>query len=409
MITGRDIVILSSIEWHFLWQGPQEIATRLARAGNRVLYIENTGVRTPVLRDAPRVASRLISWMSSFTSKGLRTVESDVRVSSPLVLPPLGAPWQRKVNRKVFLPLVVRSARQFGLKRPVIISFLPTDTAADLIAMLRCEESVVVYYCVADFAELSTRPARMAEAEREVIEVSDVVLAQCDPLAEHCARWTKRVHVVPYGVNLERFAVNGCAKTLETSARSNGNRPDAPVIGYLGGLHRHVDLDLLVAMANARPDWFWVCIGPAQVGVGKLSAVPNIKLVGELQHHDLPDQIDNFDVGIVPYVRSVYTDTVVPTKINEYLAMGKPVVSTNLPSVCSSYSWDGAVITAEPRLDSFIRALEHALALPRDQSTKARLRDIASLGDWQARLEQICAPIEAAILSKIRSESQSVP
>ena len=65
MFSGRDVILISSIEWDFNWQGHQEIATRLARAGNRVLYVENMGVRTPGLHDARRVAHRLSRWAKS--------------------------------------------------------------------------------------------------------------------------------------------------------------------------------------------------------------------------------------------------------------------------------------------------------------------------------------------------------
>src|SRR6266850_1895147 len=180
MISGRDFIIISSIEWDFLWQGPQEIASRLARAGNRVLYVENTGVRSPKLSDAHRVLSRVVKWANAFASHGLRTVAPNLYVCSPVVLPPLGKRWQRELNRRVLLPLVGRAARSLQLRHPVLLTFLPTDTAIDLIQLLRSDDAVTVYYCAADFAELSSRPARLAETERELVGMSDLVLAQCD-------------------------------------------------------------------------------------------------------------------------------------------------------------------------------------------------------------------------------------
>jgi hypothetical protein len=92
MIQGRDIVCISSIDWDFNWQGPQELASRLSRAGNRVLFIENMGIRSPKLKDAGRVAHRLRRSLSSLNSHGLRQVEPNLHVHSPLVLPPFGAP-----------------------------------------------------------------------------------------------------------------------------------------------------------------------------------------------------------------------------------------------------------------------------------------------------------------------------
>ena len=72
MISGRDIICIASIEWDFLWQGHQEINLRLAQAGNRILYIENTGVRSPRIKDAGRIVKRLKLWLSSLRSGGVR-------------------------------------------------------------------------------------------------------------------------------------------------------------------------------------------------------------------------------------------------------------------------------------------------------------------------------------------------
>ena len=99
MITGRDFVYISSIEWNFLWQTHQEIATRLAQAGNRVLYIENMGVRSPRLSDATRIAARLKRWARNRRSKGVREIIPGVYVCSPLVFPPFQQGWRRQLNR----------------------------------------------------------------------------------------------------------------------------------------------------------------------------------------------------------------------------------------------------------------------------------------------------------------------
>jgi len=108
----RNVVILSSLDWDFLWQGHHEIATRLARSGRRVLYVENTGIRTPGPRDAPRVARRLRAWLRALLSTGVRHVEPGLSVCSPLVLPPFGPSWVRSLNRLCFLPAVRRSVKK---------------------------------------------------------------------------------------------------------------------------------------------------------------------------------------------------------------------------------------------------------------------------------------------------------
>src|SRR5450432_3211107 len=100
MITGKDIIYISTIEWTFLWQSHQEIATRLAAAGNRVLYIENMGMRAPRLSDAGRVVARLKRWAVNRNRNERDTMPPNIHVCSPLVLPPFGSEWRRALNRR---------------------------------------------------------------------------------------------------------------------------------------------------------------------------------------------------------------------------------------------------------------------------------------------------------------------
>lgn len=409
MLTGHDIVLISSIEWDFLWQGPQEIATRLARAGNRVLYVENTGVRSPGLKDAGRIVRRLKKWTSSLRSHEVREVDASLYVCSPLVLPPFGAAWQREVNRRLFLPRVARAARRLGMRDILLWTYLPTDTALDLIRLLRTPQSVVIYYYVDNFALLTPYVQQLERSEKELVETSDLVFATQQELAAHCEQWTDKVHIFPYGVNLDAFPLREIDSGNGTHGNLNGNAQtsakdvthSSPVIGYVGGLHRHVDFELLEVMARARPDWSWVCVGTIQTAASdSLAKLPNVKLIGAQPHDALADYIRNFDVCIVPYLNSPYTQTVVPTKINEYLAVGKPVVSTDIPAVNDFNEKHQVLLTTDTRPENFLHAIERALQLPLDATTIARRRAVATIGDWQTRLNQMSELIVAEMQAK---------
>lgn len=420
MITGRDILCISSIEWDFLWQGHQEIAARFAQANNRVLYIENTGVRSPGLRDAGRVAARLKQWGKTRRARGVRQVAPNLYVCAPLVLPPFGPQWRRRLNQRLLLPAVRRAARGLGMRDVIIWTYLPTDTAVDLMRMMRTPHSAVVYYCVADFAQLTPALAQLRQSEAATARLSDLIFAQGPELAGHCAQWNPATHIFPFGVNLDAFPLDATGGDMGQNAAPDAGldrprhtfMPEAiqplarPVIGYIGGLHRHVDFDLLAAMARARPAWSWVFVGPAQTSVAELEGLANVHLLGQQPHRDLARYIQSFDVCIVPYAHNAYTETVVPTKINEYLAVGKPVVATPLPPVCEFNAQHEVILIAPARPDAFLGAIEQALHEPTDAATLERRRAVAALGDWGDRLEVMSQLIEGVLQKKADTASR---
>jgi glycosyltransferase involved in cell wall biosynthesis len=408
MIRGRDIIIVSSIDWETQWQAPQEIALRLSAAGNRVLYIENTGVRAPALRDAGRVVRRLRRWARAPRAGGIREAGRGLWVCAPFVLPPFGPAFEARLNRRLLRP-VAGAVRRLGMRDPLIWTFLPTDTALGLIDLLGTERGRVVYYCAADFQHLTPSAARLARSEAELLRRSHVVLTICDELAARLRRWNDNVHVFPYGVDLKAFpACAGGLSACDNGQAANGNGHDANgngherfawaerarreghrVIGYVGGLHRHVDVELLAAMARERPEWSWVFVGPPEIPLRDLRALSNVYLLGHRPHGELARYIRAFDVCIVPYRRTAYTETVVPSKINEYLAMGKPVVSTDLPPVRDFNDRHKVLVTAEARPESFLRAIETAAGHGETETLVARRRAVAGYADWGARLDAI--------------------
>jgi glycosyltransferase involved in cell wall biosynthesis len=149
-------------------------------------------------------------------------------------------------------------------------------------------------------------------------------------------------------------------------------------------------------MAALRPEWSWVFVGPFQAPVEMLQGRENIHLLGPKPHSLLVRYLRSFDVCIVPYLKTAYTETVVPVKTNEYLAVGKPVVSTDLPTVREFNEQHHILITAENEPNEFLAGIEAALRLPTDRSTMARRRAVAALLDWQVIVEAMSNLVEAA-------------
>jgi glycosyltransferase involved in cell wall biosynthesis len=408
MLKGRDFVFISSIDWDFNWQGPQEFASRLAGAGNRVLFVENTGVRAPAPKDAGRVARRLGRWLGALSTRGLRPGGAGLYVHAPLVLPPFRGPFGSRLNARLLLPRVRRAALRLGVSDAVIVCYLPTDTAVELAEMLRTPRGLVVYYRVDNLALLTPHAERLRRSEEALIRSSDLVFANNERLAELPAQLGARVCIFPPSVDLKAFTPDD--ETPAPGGRAAGwggaGGRAGPVIGYVGAVSEHLDRRLVTAAARLRPDWSWVFVGPCSAPLGELRRLPNVRFLGPQPHVELARFIRGFDVCIIPYKLSPYTATVVPTKLNEYLAVGKPVVSTDLPAVRDLKRGHDFVLISEGRPECFLDAIEEALRLPVDGAAVERRRAVAAASDWRARAEAMSGAIEAALEAKSAGEDE---
>ncbi len=297
-----------------------------------------------------------------------------------------------------------------GIRDPIVWTYLPTDTALALIRLLATPRSAVIYYCGADFPLLAVDPRSCRESEIQLLRSADVILATCSKLAERCRVWNDNVTVVPAVVNLDAFPLekNEVGQTekniVPVDSRRTNMRPLSdlarPIIGYVGGLHKLIDYRLLTDMARVRPEWSWVLVGPAAVDVRELVKLSNIHLLGRRPHSEIADYIREFDVCVVPYLDTELTATVVPLKVNEYLAMGKPVVSSALPTVCEFDNHHQTLFTAPNQCDRFLESIEHALSEPKDEKTVNSRRAVAALGDTKVFLNAVSKSIEAHLRNK---------
>ena len=381
---GQNIICISSIDWDFNWQGHQEIMATLAAEGNRVLFIENTGVRAVRFSDGPRLKRRLLNWWKG--TKGFRQERPNLYLYSPLVLPFPHSRLARWVNRTVIVRALHRwsSATHFG--RPIIWTFLPTRLVVDLVDGL--DPQLVVYYCIADFGQLSSQPRAVARSERMLLDRTDVVFVQGEELRQRCLPHAN-IHIFPFGVNVSTFS-----QDVEVAPELRGLK--RPIVGYVGGLHRHVDLELMERVAR-EVDGTLVVVGPLQVDASRLQQLPNVVFAGPQPHDRVPEFVKGFDVGIIPYALTDYTRTVYPTKMTEYLAMGIPVVATDLPEVRKFAESNGDVVDVTSTTDAFVEAIRaRAGATPSRAETERRIA-IAREHSWSSRTAQMSAVIDAAL------------
>jgi glycosyltransferase involved in cell wall biosynthesis len=391
-LRGTDVVCLSTIDWDFLWQGHQEIMNRLARRGNRVIFVENIGgVRSVHLSDSPRLLHR--AFRSLRHARISSPAATGPRFVSPLILPFPGSRIAWSINALLIQRLARGIQSQARSGDQVVFTYLPSREAVSLVRLLRRPRSVVVYYCVADFRELADDANRIVASENELVRMADLVFVQSAAFARRFSGMNESIFEFPGGVNLDRLDPSGLAGPPREIAYLSH-----PIIGYIGGLHDHIDVPLLSATARALPSASIVLVGPIMRDIAELRSEPNIHVLGARSASELTNFIGSFDVGLIPYVLTPYTETVRPTKLFEYLAMGKPVVTTPLPEVVRLGLPMFAARVAKDA-SGFVQAIQMLIAEDRVGAAADR-RDLARSEDWEAVVERMAHLIADAMRRK---------
>ena len=391
MLKGENIICISSIDWNFVWQGHQEAMSTFARNGNRVLFIENTGVRGPRIGDISRIKDRIKNWFKGV--KGIRKEIDNLYVFSPLVLPFPYSRIARWINCHLLLPVLERWMEVMDFNDPIIWTFLPTGLSLDLISNI--DNKLVVYYCIADFEKLVPNPHKIRDTERRVIQKSDLIFAQGETLKKRCEEYNTNVSIFPFGVNIDVFNKDHCPRLRPRDISSiNGE-----LLGYIGGIHRHLDFELIRFLAERNPGWTFVLIGPVQAEISKIRDLQNVVFLELKKHKELAGYIDSFKVCLIPYELNEYTETVYPTKLNEYLAMGKAVISTAIPEVVSFNEKSGNVIYIGRDREEFESHIKKAIKED-DALLRSKRIEVAQRNSWRRRIEDMSGLIEDEIERK---------
>jgi glycosyltransferase involved in cell wall biosynthesis len=392
LIRGATIICISSVDWAFNWQQPQEVTSAFARCGNRVLFVENTGVRRPSIKDAARLGQRLKNWLRA--RGGVTTAANGPDILSPLLLPFPYARAAVAVNERLLLGAIRRWMPRGGGSPLIVITFLPTPLARAVIH--RLEPDLSVYYCADRLPETSVQAGKLRESEPLLFAEAGLVLTSSHGLQQTAASAATRVEYFPTGVQAGEF---------ERARRSRVARPAAfdgltgPIIGFTGSLRNEIDVALLTDVAGLAPDLSFVFVGPVAVNVARLAAHPNVRFLRPVPHADIVTYTASFDAGILPYVLTDYTKEVMPMKLKEYLAAGLPIVSTHLPEICRFADQNPGVISFAGDAATFASALRDAVAGDAPASVEHRMA-IARQYDWSVQMSQMSAWMESALAAR---------
>jgi glycosyltransferase involved in cell wall biosynthesis len=382
-LTGRDIVCVGFADWNTeLRTNQHHLMSRLARH-NRVLFIESLGLRQPQLasKDVRRIVRRLVRGLAP----PRKNVEG-VYVLSPQVIPFHRYAAVRGLNKRLLALLVGFWARRLGMRSPMLWAYVPQAE----VLMDALNPSAVVYHCVDDIAAQKGIDAESFRAsERRFAAAADRVFATSQPLADRMSRLSDRVVAMPNVADTTLFA-----RALEPGPVDPAIEAlPSPRIVFTGAVvATKLDVDLIVGVARAKPDWSIALVGPVGSGdprtdVSALVRQPNAHLLGRRRHEDLPAVLRGADAALIPYALNELTASIFPMKVYEYLAAGLPVVATPLPSLRGVEGIDFA-----DDVRGTVAKLEELLASDSPER-RADRSTLAARHSWESRLEEIDAAL----------------
>jgi UDP-galactopyranose mutase len=221
----------------------------------------------------------------------------------------------------------------------------------------------VVYDCMDELANFDLAPPELPGLERELFEMADLVFTGGYSLYEAKREVHSSVHPFPSSVDTKHFATARSVKEQpEDQATLPGKR-----LGFFGVIDERIDLELIAAIADQRPEWTIVMVGPVvKIDPARLPQRPNIAYLGPKTYAELPAYASGWDVALMPFAINAATRFISPTKTPEYLAAGVPVVSTPITDVIRHYGEIDAVTVASSA-DEFVAACDRILALSEDE------------------------------------------
>ena len=359
------VICFSHLRWNFVFQRPQHLMSRFA-AQSRVLFWEEpchvANLDRPGLHVETCAASGVIVITPQLPADGNRAKDGErLKALLDLYLAGETGPFIRWYYTPMMLPFSEH-------------------------VMADC----IVYDCMDELANFKDAPPELLPLEQRLLSQADLVFTGGYSLYE--AKKDRHDHVYPFPSSVD--AAHFAQARTALPARGQGK----PRLGFYGVVDERMDLDLLAELADARPGWALEIIGPiAKISEADLPRRTNLRFLGGRSYDELPDCVAGWDVALMPFAINDATRFISPTKTPEYLAAGKPVVSTPVADVIRHYGQIEAVHIAE-RGDAFIRACEEALALSDTGGSWLAEADKVLAGmSWDKNFQQMSHLIREAI------------
>jgi UDP-galactopyranose mutase len=374
-----DLVCFSHLRWDFVFQRPQHLLTRCAR-DRRVFFVEE-----PV-----------------FSNGSMRLVTREDVSGVHVVVPHLPEGLRSEIaTTAVMKDMTQRLFAEQGINDYVFWYYTPMA----LTFTHDFNPIASVYDCMDELSAFKGAHSRLPELEQELFKSVDLVFTGGQSLYEAKRSSHPAVHAFPSSIDVAHF---GRARTITADPQDQVGIP-GPRLGFFGVIDERFDIELLAAVATRRPDWHFVIIGPVvKIDSNSLPKHDNIHYLGGKKYDELPEYLAKWDIALLLFARNESTRFISPTKTPEYLAAGKPVISTSIRDVVRPYGEQNLVHIADDP-DEFIRAAEKILSGSYDEVEWAKqVDDFLSDISWDKTWRQMADLIDQAVAANRKTGTSSI-
>jgi len=370
-----DLVCFAHLHWDFVWQRPQHLLSRFAQQG-RVFYVEDAFYHADDLVEPHlEVKERQngVKVLVVHLPHHLRADEAAAEQAQFAVLTRFFA--DNSVKQYVFwyyTPMALGKSRLFS---PVL----------------------TVYDCMDELAQFKFAPPELRQREQELFKRADLVFTGGQRIYEAKREQHNDAHAFPSSIDKAHF---GQARNPELAEPADQAGIAHPRIGFFGVVDERLDIELLGALATNHPEWQFVIIGPVvKIDPATLPHNANIHYLGGKNYQELPAYLRGWDVATLLFARNESTEFISPTKTPEYLAAGRPVVSTSIRDVVRPYGDLNLVQIADDPQD-FSQAIARALVQGEDADWRTRTDKYLATISWDLTWQNMVNLMQARLAAK---------
>jgi glycosyltransferase involved in cell wall biosynthesis len=337
---GRyPLIVHSHLRWDFVWQRPQQILSRFGNS-HPVLYVEE-----PVFLDDVAMSALDITNVGGRVYRVVPRLPGALRSSYDDAA---------ELVRSLLIALISEGGRLAGMFDHAVQWFYTPMPAPVMLGAFG--ERGVVYDCMDELAQFRFAPAGLTDREYLLMARTDIVFTGGRALFESKSRYHPNVHFFGCGVDAAHFSRARHADTVVPPELRDLPRP---VLGYFGVIDERLDYGLVDRLAECFAHGSVVFVGPmAKVDPAELPQRTNVHWLGQRPYATLPAYVKGFDVCLMPFALNAATEFINPTKTLEYMAAGKPIVSTPVPDVVRNFT---PIVRVARTADDFAEAVSAAL------------------------------------------------